>query len=226
MIERSKRFIQSAKNLAAGLPARWRRAVRALADDLRAGHCDTQRPPERCLDSLLAAIGALDRAGKVVIIPGHGLCQSGARHMLLRLSEHLRKTGKIVRLAIHPAAGWFPGHMLALLGEADNLLTAVAPINQTLAASDLALIVGACDIVNPGLSQVEGPDQRMHRVLQVENATDIVVCNQDFLPGPSGARSILYENPRTIFLPGDAWQTLQTLIDSLVPPGRNGCAGG
>jgi NAD(P) transhydrogenase subunit beta len=218
MIFKTSKAIHRAKRVATAVPQWFMRFLQLLAEDLRALRRAKRPVQDGRLKNLLTAITALRDARHIIIIPGHGTALSKAQFKAIVLSASLRARGKTVQFAIHPAAGRLPGQMLALLGQTDGLLTTVQSMNAALARTDVALIIGACDIVNPALAQVEGAHQRTYQVVAAECARAIVVCNQDRTPGPSGIENPLYDNPRTTFLGGDAWQTLSALIDSLGAP--------
>jgi H+-translocating NAD(P) transhydrogenase subunit beta len=169
------------------------------------------------LTHLLSAIASIKRAHHIVMIPGHGMALSGAQYKLILLCTRLREAGKKVQIAIHPAAGQRPGQMHALLDDTDHLLRETRWIDEALTQADLALVIGACDIVNPALGHVRDFDDRVHPVLTTASTPLVVVCNEDRGPGFSGAVNPLYDRVRTIFLSGDARQTLVALIDSVCP---------
>ncbi|KJS29936.1 MAG: hypothetical protein VR64_18250 [Desulfatitalea sp. BRH_c12] len=218
ILKTSKAIMHRAKHVAAAMPQWFMRFLQPLAEELQALRRAKRPAQDGRLKNLLAAITALRDARHITIIPGHGTALSKAQFKAIVLSAGLREWGKTVQFAIHPAAGRLPGQMLALLGQTDGLLTTLQSMDDALARTDVALIIGACDIVNPALAQVEGAHQRTYRVLAAECAPAIVVCNQDRTPGPSGIENPLYDNPRTTFLGGDAWQTLAVLIDNLGAP--------
>ncbi len=155
---------------------------------------------------------------KVVIIPGYGMALSQAQFKVVELANKLEEMGKEVKFAIHPVAGRMPGHMNVLLAEADidyeNLIE-MEDINPEFKETDLVLIVGACDVVNPvALEQEDTPISGMP-ILMAQEAKTVVVCNLDEKPGYSGVENSLYKNKKTIMLLGDAKDIVDQLLEKL-----------
>jgi len=172
------------------------------------------------LDNLLAAITALKACGSIVIIPGYGMALAQAQFNVAKLSQTLCAMGKTVRFAIHPVAGRMPGHMHVVLAEAEidySLLYEMDAINAEFKTTDLALVVGACDVVNPAAMAIEGTPLSGMPILMAQDAGKIIVCNLDEKPGYSGVENLLYRNPKTILLFGDAQKTTSALIEGLAP---------
>jgi NAD(P) transhydrogenase subunit beta len=172
------------------------------------------------LDNLLAAITALKESGNIVIIPGYGMALAQAQFNVAKLSQRLCEMGKTVRFAIHPVAGRMPGHMHVVLAEAEidySLLYEMDVINAEFKTTDLALVVGACDVVNPAAMAIEGTPLSGMPILMAQDAKKIIVCNLDEKPGYSGVENLLYQNPKTILLFGDAHKTTSALIEGLLP---------
>jgi len=167
---------------------------------------------------LSRAIDAARGAQKIIFIPGYGMALAHAQFEVVKLAERLSGMGKDVKFAIHPIAGRMPGHMHVLLAEADadsDLLFDLKEINHEFADTDMVLIVGACDVVNPAAIAVEGTPISGMPILAAHEARQIVVCNLDDRPGYSGVQNPLYSNPRTILLLGDAKATLNELLQTL-----------
>jgi len=170
------------------------------------------------LDNLLAAIAAMKESKNIVIIPGYGMAVAQAQFNVVKLSTRLGEMGKTVRFAIHPVAGRMPGHMHVMLAEAEidyGLLYEMDTINEEFKAVDLALVVGACDVVNPAAMAIEGTPLSGMPILMAHNARKIIVCNLDEKPGYSGVENLLYQNPKAILLFGDAQKTTSALIEGL-----------
>lgn len=167
------------------------------------------------------AVQALRQAAKIMIVPGYGLALANAQEPAVRLAEKLARMGKETKFAIHPIAGRMPGHMHVLLAEADvdpDLLFDLAEINSEFAQTDLAVIVGACDVVNPAAIEVEGTPISGMPVLLAHQAKQVLICNLDPKPGYSGVDNPLYQDARSILLWGDARENLSRLIERLSDP--------
>lgn len=167
---------------------------------------------------LARAVAALEQAQSVIIIPGYGMALAHAQHEVADLALALQQRGKQVRFAIHPIAGRMPGHMHVLLAEADvdsDLLFDLREINADFAATDLVVIVGACDVVNPAAIHVEGTPISGMPILAAHEAKQVLVCNVDARPGYSGVENPLYQDAKTILMLGDAKATLGELLGAL-----------
>jgi NAD(P) transhydrogenase subunit beta len=166
------------------------------------------------------AVDAVREARKIIIVPGYGLALASAQGPAVRLAESLTRAGKDAKFAIHPIAGRMPGHMHVLLAEAEvdpDLLVDLDDINPEFSSADLAVIVGACDVVNPAAIHVEGTPISGMPVLAAHDARQVLVCNLDLRPGYSGVDNPLYQDPKTILLLGDARENLQKLLQRLDP---------
>lgn len=169
-------------------------------------------------DGVENAVSALAAAGSVVIIPGYGMALAKAQFKLTELAALLDRRGAEIKYAIHPVAGRMPGHMNVLLAEADvryEDLLEMDEANPLFSETDVALVVGACDVVNPAAVESEGTPISGMPILLAGNARKIIVCNFDRQPGYSGVTNLLYDNPKTIMVPGDALATLGKLLDGI-----------
>ncbi len=164
------------------------------------------------------AVNTLAAAKKVVIIPGYGMALAKAQFDVVELASVLEKRGASVKYAIHPVAGRMPGHMNVLLAEAevdyDNLLE-MEEVNPQFADTDVAMVFGACDVVNPAAIQSEGTPISGMPILMAHEAKKIIVCNFDKKPGYSGVLNPLYDNSKAIMMLGDAKASAKILISSL-----------
>ncbi|MCL1817194.1 MAG: NAD(P)(+) transhydrogenase (Re/Si-specific) subunit beta [Clostridiales bacterium] len=157
----------------------------------------------------------IDAAHTVIIVPGYGLALAQAQHTLKSFSDYLEGQGKEVLFAIHPVAGRMPGHMNVLLAEADisyEKLLEMDEINPRFKDTDLVIVVGSNDVINPAAHSAEGTSIYGMPILEVEEAKHIIICNYDTKPGYAGVDNPLYENPKSILLLGDAQETLQRLL--------------
>lgn len=164
------------------------------------------------------ALDALKESRSVIVVPGYGMALSQAQWETVKIAELLTKQGKKVRFAIHPVAGRMPGHMHVLLAEAEvdpDILFDLPEINTEFQETDLALVVGACDVVNPAANTAEKTPISGMPILAAFEAKHVVVCNLDERPGYSGVENALYTDPKTIMMLGDAKATLGRLLKEL-----------
>ncbi len=176
---------------------------------------------------LAAAIGAARDAATVVIVPGYGMAQAQAQFETVGLAARLCELGKQVKFAIHPIAGRMPGHMHVLLAEAEadpDMLADLQEANGDFEKADLAVIVGACDVVNPAAMTAAGTPISGMPILKAHEARRVVVCNLDDRPGYSGVPNALYTDPKAILLFGDARASLERLLEGLADAGRTEAA--
>jgi len=159
----------------------------------------------------------LQNAKKVIIVPGYGMAIAQAQNHVKQLADSLEERGAEVKYAIHPVAGRMPGHMNVLLAEVDvpyDKLCEMDDINPEFAETDVAIVVGACDVVNPAAHTAEGTPIYGMPVLDVDKAKQVLVCNLDTKPGYSGVDNPLYEMPHVELLLGDAKDSLAKLIEA------------
>ncbi|MCC6962924.1 MAG: NAD(P)(+) transhydrogenase (Re/Si-specific) subunit beta [candidate division Zixibacteria bacterium] len=174
-------------------------------------------------ESMTEAKRLLHEAGSVIIVPGYGMALAKAQFKVADLSQRLMQMGKKVSFAIHPVAGRMPGHMNVLLAEADvdyELLREMDDVNGEFAATDVVLVIGACDVVNPAaIMKADTPISGMP-ILNAHEAKHVLVFNLDERPGYSGVPNSLYDEPSTILLFGDAGKTIGEVLASLEPTPR------
>lgn len=160
----------------------------------------------------------LEEAKKVIIVPGYGMALAQAQYLVKQLTEKLESEGKDVKFAIHPVAGRMPGHMNVLLAEVDipyEKLWDMDDINTEFAETDLTIIIGACDVVNPAASYAEGTPIYGMPVLYADKSKYVIVCNMDTKPGYSGVENPLYNMKNVTMLLGNAAETLKKLVECL-----------
>jgi NAD(P) transhydrogenase subunit beta len=164
---------------------------------------------------------ALAYAERVTIVPGYGLAVAQAQHAVKDLANALEERGIEVTYAIHPVAGRMPGHMNVLLAEADvsyDLLLDLEQANPKFSQADVALIVGANDVVNP--SARSDPDSPIYGmpILNVDDAKTTIVVKRSLSPGFAGIDNPLFYEDSTLMFFGDAKQALEdtlTAVDAL-----------
>jgi H+-translocating NAD(P) transhydrogenase subunit beta len=153
-------------------------------------------------------------AQRVIMVPGYGLAVSQAQHQMRELGELIEKRGGDVRYAIHPVAGRMPGHMNVLLAEAgvpyDKLID-MDEINDRFVEADVAIVVGANDVVNPAARTNPASPIFGMPILKVEDAKSVLVLKRGKGKGFSGVENDLFVGPKTSMLFGDARQSLLDL---------------
>jgi NAD(P) transhydrogenase subunit beta len=154
-------------------------------------------------------------AHKVVFVPGYGLAVAQAQHDVRQLADLLEAKGVEVSYAIHPVAGRMPGHMNVLLAEANvpyPQLKEMDEINPEFGRTDVAVIVGANDVVNPDARNNQGSPIYGMPILNVDQANAVVVLKRSMNPGFAGIENPLFYNPKTVMLFGDAKDSVTKLI--------------
>ncbi len=152
---------------------------------------------------------------RVVIVPGYGLAVAQAQHAARDLADTLEKRGVQVEYAIHPVAGRMPGHMNVLLAEANvpyEQLKDMDDINDSFKSTDVALVVGANDVVNPAARNSPGSPIYGMPILNADEARNIVFMKRSMRPGFAGIDNELMYDPKTIMLFGDAKDSLTKLV--------------
>jgi NAD(P) transhydrogenase subunit beta len=152
---------------------------------------------------------------KVLIVPGYGLAVAQAQHVAVELARALEARGVEVAYAIHPVAGRMPGHMNVLLAEADapyEDLMEMDQANDQFPSTDVALVVGANDVVNPAARDNPGSPIYGMPILDVDRAANVVFLKRSMRPGFSGVDNALLSDPKTILLFGDAKDSLTKLL--------------
>jgi NAD(P) transhydrogenase subunit beta len=154
-------------------------------------------------------------AHKVVVVPGYGLAVAQAQHDVRQLADLLEEKGVEVSYAIHPVAGRMPGHMNVLLAEANvpyPQLKEMDDANPEFARTDVVLVVGANDVVNPDARNNEGSPIYGMPILNVDQAQTVVVLKRSMNPGFAGIENPLFFDPKTVMLFGDAKESILKLI--------------
>ena len=160
----------------------------------------------------------LDTAKRVVIVPGYGLAVSQAQHQLRDLATLLESRGVEIDYAIHPVAGRMPGHMNVLLAEADvdyDKLKEMDTINPTFGQTDVSIVIGANDIVNPDArTNPDSPISGMP-ILDVDKSTSVIVIKRSLSPGFAGIPNPLFAADNTLMLFGDGKKAVLDLTTAV-----------
>lgn len=155
---------------------------------------------------------------KVIIVPGYGLAVAQAQHVIHEIELILESRGVEVKYAIHPVAGRMPGHMNVLLAESSvdyGKLSEMEEINPEFTTTDVVLVVGANDVVNPAAKTDPSSPIYGMPILEVENAAHIIVNKRSMNAGYAGIDNQLFYNPKTSMLFGDAKSVLTALANEL-----------
>jgi NAD(P) transhydrogenase subunit beta len=160
----------------------------------------------------------LDGVQRVIIVPGYGLAVAQAQHVVRELADLLEAEGVTVEYAIHPVAGRMPGHMNVLLAEADvsyDQLKEMDEINPTFAQCDMAIVIGANDVVNPVANTDPTSPIAGMPVLNVGEARTVVVIKRSLSPGFAGIPNPLFAADNCLMLFGDGKQALVEMVAAL-----------
>jgi NAD(P) transhydrogenase subunit beta len=160
----------------------------------------------------------LESAQSVIIVPGYGLAVAQAQHVLQELVNVLTQRGLLVRYAIHPVAGRMPGHMNVLLAEANapyDILLEMDQINDDFQNTDVALVIGANDVVNPAARYKKDSPLYGMPILNVDQARTVIVCKRSLNPGFAGEDNELFYDKKTMMVFGDAKATVTQLVHLL-----------
>ena len=164
------------------------------------------------------AASVLEAASSVIIVPGYGLAVAQAQHKIRELYDNLTRRGVDVKFAIHPVAGRMPGHMNVLLAEADipyDRLVEMEEINGEFPQCDVALVIGANDVTNPGARIDKTSPIYGMPILDVDKARSVMVIKRSMSPGFAGIDNDLYYMDKTLMLFGDAKAFVTEILKEL-----------
>jgi NAD(P) transhydrogenase subunit beta len=185
-------------------------AATAGADDVYGGKVKSTSAEEIAM--------LLDNARRVVFVPGYGMAVSQAQHAVRTLGSLLQLRGVDVEFAIHPVAGRMPGHMNVLLAEADvpyELLREMDEVNPTFAQTDVAIVIGANDVVNPlARTDPKSPIAGMP-ILDVDKARTVIVVKRSLSPGFAGIPNPLFAADNTLMFFADGKKAVNDLVSAL-----------
>ena len=168
--------------------------------------------------SIEDAAMTLEAASSVIIIPGYGLAVARAQHITRELGQVLEANGVSVKYAIHPVAGRMPGHMNVLLAEADvpyEQLVEMDAINPEFETTDVALVLGANDVINPAARSDKSSPIYGMPILDVDKARTVMICKRSLGTGFAGIDNELFFDDKTMMLFGDAKATVTSLVEAL-----------
>jgi len=157
-------------------------------------------------------------AERVIIVPGYGLAVAQAQHKIWELTQQLQKNGVRVQFAIHPVAGRMPGHMNVLLAEAGvpyDLIADLEDINPEFPQADVALVIGANDVVNPVAKTDPGSPIYGMPILDVEDAKNVIVIKRGQGTGFAGIQNALFFKDNTRMLYGDGQEMANQLVQEI-----------
>ena len=186
------------------------------ADSAGGSAADTEYENVRSGGAEEAAL-VLEAAGSVIFVPGYGLAVAQAQHSVKELASELEKRGAKVTYGIHPVAGRMPGHMNVLLAEADvpyEQLLEMAVINPEFSSTDVVIVVGANDVVNPASETPGSPIYGMP-VLEVWHAGAVIMIKRSLSPGFAGIKNELFQYDNTMMLFEDAKKAVQGVLTEL-----------
>ena len=178
----------------------------ACADDIYAGRVKSTSPEEAAL--------LFDTARVATIVPGYGMAVAQAQHTVRDFANLLESRGVEVRYAIHPVAGRMPGHMNVLLAEADvpyDRLYDIDEMNPAFGETDVAVVIGANDVVNPAARDDKSSPIYGMPILEVDKARTVIVIKRSLSPGFAGIPNRLFANDNSLMLFGDGKQAVREL---------------
>ena len=157
----------------------------------------------------------LENASSVLVVPGYGMAVAQAQHVVREMGELLEENGTEVKYGIHPVAGRMPGHMNVLLAEANvsyDLLAEPEDVNPSMDTIDVAIVIGANDVVNPSATEEEGSPIYGMPIIEVHNAKTVFVLKRSMSSGFAGVQNPLFFRENTRMLFGDAKESIGQIV--------------
>jgi len=164
------------------------------------------------------AVDLLENAARVVVVPGYGMAVAQAQHRVREIYDQLTKRGIDVKFAIHPVAGRMPGHMNVLLAESEvpyEALIEMDEINRDLPQTDVVLVVGANDVVNPAARHDKNSPIFGMPIIDADRAKFVIANKRSMNPGFAGIENELYYGDNTLMVFGDAKAVLGDIVKAL-----------
>ena len=191
----------------------------ALRDNKSGKQEELQQADEVENNEFVDPVTVIKSAKNVIIVPGYGMALAHAQHLVKQLAKKLTDNGASVKYAIHPVAGRMPGHMDVLLIEAGvpfNDVYEMDDINDEFKESDITIVVGANDVLNPAARNAEGTPIYGMPILNVDQCKNIVFFNYDLKPGYSGVDNPIYKRKSGVWIiQGNAADTLAEILNNL-----------
>ena len=196
---------------------------RSLANVLFSGFGSSSSSSASVVEGDVKAISAddayfiLEAASNILVVPGYGMAVAQAQHVVRELAELLENNGAEVRYAIHPVAGRMPGHMNVLLAEANvpyEQLVEPDDVNPSMETIDVAIVIGANDVVNPAAREDDSSPLYGMPIINVDNARTVFVLKRSMRAGFSGVENPLFFKDNTRMLFGDAKASISQLVSA------------
>ena len=164
------------------------------------------------------AVYWMEDANRVIVVPGYGMAVAQAQHALKEMMELLEARGVEVKFGVHPVAGRMPGHMNVLLAEADipyDRVLEMDEINPDFASTDVTLVVGANDVVNPAAKEDASSPIYGMPILEAGRSRQVFFLKRSMNPGYSGVDNLLFYKDNTSLVFGDAKDTIEAMVGAL-----------
>ena len=166
-----------------------------------------------------SVVDVIKQAKSVIIVPGYGMAVAQAQHLVKKLADFMRSNGTTIKYAIHPVAGRMPGHMNVLLCEANvdyEDLYEMDDINNEFKSTDLTIVIGANDVMNPAARNAVGTPIYGMPILDVDDCKQVIIFNYDLKPGYAGVENPIYQRTKNIYLElGNASDTIAKVLEKL-----------
>ncbi|HQO00082.1 MAG TPA: NAD(P)(+) transhydrogenase (Re/Si-specific) subunit beta, partial [Bacilli bacterium] len=175
--------------------------------------------PEEKVQTKTSVVDVIKQAKSVIIVPGYGMAVAQAQHLVKKLADFMRGNGATIKYAIHPVAGRMPGHMNVLLCEANvdyEDLYEMDDINDEFKSTDLTIVIGANDVMNPAARNAVGTPIYGMPILDVDDCKQVIIFNYDLKPGYAGVENPIYQRKENLYLElGNASDTIAKVLEKL-----------